>query len=214
MKPNALLIAFILLPLVAMAKYSPNLPIKYWQLGEAFLNNGENIQGKIYYEIDKELLLVLSRGQVKTFSPNQIDRFMIFDKESGKERMFYSIPLTIDGTSRRSYFFEIMTEGQIVFLRKQRTRSDGFGLFVFDESQLTNYSGFFDYYFLIDQELIRIKRFRRDALGLMTNQREKIETFIEKNGLQLTKVKDQVMLLKYYNTLQEVESILVNDYRL
>jgi hypothetical protein len=201
------LILLLALPLSTKANYTPDLMVKYWYVGEAYLQSGEKMRGKIFYEIDKELLLVFNQGQIKTFTPNQIYKFLIIDNEAGTERWFYSLPLTTGNPTRRKYFFEIIHEGHFTFLRKQRSRSDGFGAFVFDESRLAIYSGFFDYYFLIGRDLVKIKKFRRDAMRLMVDHREKMENFIQKNGLQLNNIKDQVRILNYYSILCEEESL-------
>jgi hypothetical protein len=201
------LAVFLAMPSITMANFTPDLMMKYWYVGEAYLNSGEKLKGKIFYEIDKELLLVFNHGQIKTYSPNQVDKFLIIDKEAGIERLFYSIPLSMGGSTRRNYFFEIMFEGNFVFIRKQRARSDGFGSFIFDESRLPIYSGFFDYYFLIDNELVKIKRFKKDAMRLMADHKEKMEVFIQNNGLQLNNVKDQIRALRYYSSLCEEEAV-------
>jgi hypothetical protein len=212
MKLFVVMVALLLMPLAIMSSNTPDLLVKYWHVGEAYLNSGEKVKGKIFYEIDKELLLVFNQGRIKTYSPNQIDKFLIIDIESATERLFYSIPLAIDGATRRNHFFEIMTEGHIVYLRKQRVRSDGFGSFIFDESKLPIYSSFFDYYFLFDENLIKIKKFKRDALSLMSNHSEKMEVFIQKNGLHLNNIRDQIRVLRYYNSLCEEEIIAKERY--
>ncbi len=206
MKTFVILYALLIMPFAIMANTKTEVPLKYWKAGEAYLKTGEKIKGKIYYEIDKELVLILNKGKIKTYSPNQMEKFSIVDEETGIHRLFYSISISLSGQNKRQYFFEIMMEGHVVLLRKQRTRSDGFGLFLFDESKIPGYGGYFDYYFLYDNQFTKVRRFKRDALAIMHDQKDKVELFIQNNGLQLKKVDDQIRLLKYYNTICEEQT--------
>lgn len=203
MKAVGIFFAVFLFSFLLKAGDNPDFAIKYWQSGEALLNSGEKVKGKIYLEIEKELLLIFNKGKIKTYSSSQVFSFSLLDDNSGSARLFYSIPVSINGAVTRSYFFEIMTEGRLVFLRKQRSRPDGYGNFFFYDNPGTGCSGFYDYYFLEDAELIKVRNFRRDAMERMASHSDQIYIFIEKNGLNLRKLSDQLRILRYYNSLYD-----------
>lgn len=185
----------------SFANTNPRVPVKFWDAGEAFLHSGESVKGKIFYEFDKELVLIFNRGRIITYSSNQIVYFRIFDQQANMERLFVSIPLKKEGFSTRHYFFEKVMEGEIALLRKPRSYPDNFGLFMSSSFDPDTGAGAFYYYCFHEGRLSRIRNFKRDVVGIMGRHQDRIDTFIERNGLKLNRIKDQETILKYYNHL-------------
>lgn len=194
-----------------MADSNLRVPVKYWDSGEAELVSGERLTGKIFYEFDKELVLIAGENRIMTFSSRQIRYFLIYDRKAGIERMFFSAPLQKDGPSRRYHFFEKVTEGEIILLRKPRLRQDNFGLFMSSVADPDGDLSNFDYYSLYRGELLRIKKPKRDLVALMIRHRSKMNLFIEKNDLRLNRIRDIEKVLKYYNHLCSLET--TNDWQ-
>lgn len=193
------------------ARSNLRMPVEYWDQGEATLVSGEKVAGKIFYEFDKELVLIAGGDRIMTFTSRQIRYFVIYDRKAGVERVFFSAPLQKDGQSRRYYFFEKLTDGEIALLRKPRLRQDNFGLFMSPAVEPDAGLSAFDYYYFHHGELLRIRKLKKDLVALMNRHHHKVENFIEKNGLRLNRIRDIEKIVKYYNRLCSEDTFYWTD---
>mgnify|MGYP005814704359 CR=1 FL=1 len=191
-------------------------------MGSVTLNNGSVLNGKIKYDLDADVILLIENGssKVSTLSANQFQSFFI-DSASGKGvRKFYAVPVVNQTGYRRPMIFELIQEGEKSLIareyiaRRTRTTSrSSFRMSIYDpfyDPFNTTYSFRYLAYnlWLIDEnaELSEIGNSRNEVLRAFGDHLTELKKYIKKEKLRMDKLEDLTKLVIYYNELNSPEN--------
>ena len=207
MKYFELIFTYVLI-FICQLSYSNSDP-DHWNQGMVSLKTEEVLSGEIYYHYEDDMVIFKSGRQLKTYSAHQVSHFSFFDKKINKERHFkaYEIPKN----RSNKVFFEIIISGDIKLLRKEAPLlipSSDYYYFFAGKNETGNYKTHFVYYLLKDDQLIKVKNFRKQLLNMSDKFHQNlIRTFIKHEKPDLDEVNGKVKLLSYYNELKEEEEL-------
>ena len=196
-----------------------------WHMGQLILNSGDTLDGDIKYDLSSDIVQVNTGDIIKTYSALKIESFFIADKASGGRRYFKTYPYAVKSSYAVPVLFEVVTPGEITLLGREKivTRTTpvnnfgnpwmpgwgwgGWGLSPWG----MNRGGFvservssFDFYIcLSDGETVAPLTLRKGEIyNYMKDRAAEIRQYAKENGLNTKKVRDVILLIKYYNALQ------------
>jgi hypothetical protein len=207
----SLVIALLLVGSFAQAQ---DFPSQIWHQGKIFLTSGENLSGKVKYDLEANVVQ-LHRESMETFSATSVDHFEIFDEIYGGIRTFYSLPYAVNTDYQVPIFFELLVQGEdITLLCREYITSDSrgmgrgmyhpmymnpmYGMPMMNSSRLA-----FDFYFLEDSGIKKYGQKRKELLEFMDDKSDEVKLFIRKNRLSHDKRGDLLRITAYYNQLKE-----------
>jgi hypothetical protein len=120
-----------------------------WSDGVAVLNNGEVITGKFAYNHD--VLLSKAGDHVDVLPSLKVKSFRFYDIQTNVNRHFVSLASSKNLFST-PYFYEVVVWGNTSVVRKQRH--------IVDYQSKNKEADHFDYFVLINRELIPLRKFR------------------------------------------------------
>jgi hypothetical protein len=173
---------------------------KGWDMGMIYLNDGNYIRGKLYYNPEKKLVLVENQGKILTYTPENLIRFTVYDKMLSAQRNYISI-LPDNALSKQKFIFEIVLDGSLSLLRHQKSKTHYEGYYDQKIQQFVGYSSDFIYYFLYKNKIYQLKNFKKQYIEIVGESIYKINAYIKNNKLKYSSVPHQVKLINFFNTL-------------
>jgi hypothetical protein len=170
-----------------------------WHEGKAVLESGDTLRGILKYEQSQDykgdLLQVKMRGQLQSYSPRKILFFEIFDSSAKRYRQFYSLPYSENNTYKSPVFFELLCEGKITVLYREkleyRTTSSPYAYYgTTTRLVLVNV-----YYLLKPDGTIS------DWLRLMDGREKEVKGFAKDNRLEFDNKYELARIIEYYNSI-------------
>lgn len=172
---------------------------------EGFLVTDEKdtIKGQLKYDMEANIVSIIIKGKIKTFSSHNIFYFEINDKILNTYRQFYSIPYAVNYGYKTSILFELLYEGALSFLIRetlvqqvQTSASPYWG---------NNYPRTvirYSFYFLnIKGDIIYYSGRKKDLLRIMAKKQSHIKKFIKDGRLNTSDVKDLIRIVAFYNSI-------------
>jgi len=182
--------------------YAQTFPFEEWHDGKVVLESGDTLKGSIKYDL-QDLLQVRHQNKMESFSARKVLLFEFFDQGYKRYRTFYSLPYSANGSYKSPVFFEVLTEGKITVLSREKVefRTYGYSPFMYGSYNtrkvLVNI-----YYLLRDNGNIQDFGGRRSEwLGLMGNQGDDVLDYAKENRLDFDKKYDLKRIIDYYNSL-------------
>jgi len=176
-------------------------PFDLWHDGKMVLETGDTIKGSMKYDL-QDMLQIKHNNRLESFTARKVVFFEIFDQTFRRYRHFYSLPYSPSGGYKTPIFFEVLTEGKITVLAREkveyRTYSSPFFYYGGYSSRLV----LVNTYFLLKEngtiELFSGKR--NDWYDLMANRQNEIHDYIKENQLDLDRKYDIKRVIDYYNS--------------
>lgn len=191
-------LVFVLLSASANAQV---FPFDLWHDGKMVLETGDTIKGLMKYDL-QDMLQIKHNGKLESFTARKVVFFEIFDQTYRRYRHFYSLPFSPSGGYKTPIFFEVLTEGKITVLAREkveyRTYSSPFFYYGGYSSRLV----LVNVYYLL-KENGTIEQFsarRNDWYDLMGSRQNEIHDYIKENHLDLEKKYDVKRVIDYYNS--------------
>ncbi len=127
-----LLIFSLLIVLSLRFQWVQTFPFDLWHDGKIVLDTGDTIKGSIKYSL-QDLLQIRHQNQLESFSARKVLLFEIFDQGYKRYRTFYSLPYSSNGSYKSPVFFEVLTEGKITVLSREKVeyRSTSYSPFMY-----------------------------------------------------------------------------------
>ena len=204
MKSLRLLFVFLLSATLAQAQQFPS---QVWHEGKVQLEEGEELTGKVKYDLDNNIVQISDGRTIDTFSSLQVRSFEIFDEQYGDYRYFYSLPFLGEALYERPIFFEVLFEGQLTLLAREFLVTEngsmlnnpwmmGPGAFWWPYQRLS-----FRYYLVNvrDGKVIEYNQKRKMLLDYMGNRSKNVDDFIKTNNLKTDRRSDLVKIVAYFN---------------
>lgn len=191
----------VVLVLLSGHSFAQVFPFDLWHDGKLVLESGDTIKGSIKYDL-QDLLQVKHSGKLESFTARKVVFFEIFDQSYKRYRNFYSLPFSPTGGYKTPVFFEVLTEGKITVLTREkieyRTYSSPFFYYGGYSSRLVLVN---QYYLLKENGNIELFTGKRnDWYDLMGNRENDVHEYARENRLDMDKKYDLKRVIDYYNS--------------
>jgi len=172
--------------------------------GYLITNEKDSVKGKLKYDLEANIITLVVGGKTLSFSSQKVFYFEIFDKILNNYRQFYSIPHTVNYDYKIPVLFEVVYEGKVSLLRRERIVSRTVN------TTFTYWGGGntfqnmiqYSYYFLDDKGDIRFfSGKKKDLLKYMSDKQSDIKQFIKQNKLNTEHASDLVRITAFYNSI-------------
>jgi len=193
------LLIFLLTPSLS---FSQTFPFEEWHDGKVVLESGDTLKGAIKYDLN-DLLQVRHQNQMESFSARKVLLFEFFDQGYKRYRTFYSLPYSTNGSYKSPVFFEVLTEGKITTLSREKVEFRTYGYSPFMYGSYNTRKVLVNLYYLL-KENGNIQDFsgkRSDWLDLMGNQSDDVLDYAKENKLVFDRKYDLKRIIDYYNSL-------------
>ncbi len=174
---------------------------EFWHEGKVVLDGGDTLKGKLQYNMQTELVQLQANQKLETLTPRKVVFFEIFDQTVNRYRQFYSLPFALTGQYKAPVFFELLTEGKLTLLSREKLEYKTYSSFyvygTYTRLVLTNL-----YYLL--KENGTIQEFigkRNDFYELMGSKKDEVEKYAKANRLDFANKYNVVRIIEYYNSL-------------
>lgn len=208
---------FVMLVFSVTCTLAQQFPSERFHFGSVTLNDGQELKGRIKYDLDADVILLIETGQtnVKTLSANQFQSFHIDGGQDRGQRSFYSVPVVNQTGYRRPRIFELIYEGETSLVAREyiatRSRTSSRSSFrrsIYDPFyDPTNSVVTFRYLaydlWLIDGEakLSKLGDNRNEVIRAFPNHQSELRKYIKGERLKVDKLQDLTKLIDYYNQL-------------
>lgn len=180
-----------------------------WFPGSINLNSGELLQGNINYNPELDIVSYQQEGNIKSYSAAKVKSFEIFDLEIEENRKYISVDFFNSSTYKTKIFFEVLLPGEVAILRRYKTFNQFYTL---NAELLKENFGSYAYYALFEGKFINLKSFKKNLLPLFKEQFGfEIADFIERNKLKLNQLEHQVVIIDYYNYLENPKRKVIDS---
>lgn len=166
-----------------------------WYDGSVVLISGDVINGKMVVEPSLDVLLVQQNSVRTVYPAHKIKSFYYYDESSDINRRFISLR---DKSTLYNHhqLFEIVVQGEVSVLRRQKTRS----LHPSDALDFT-------YYVTHNDDVMLLKKFGRKVYPQLKALMESLEDFVLSNHLRAYDSSNSITIIEYYNRQLRAELI-------
>jgi len=197
---------FIIFFLFTFSAYSQNFPSRVWHEGRAITTEKDTIRGDLMYNLESNTIqLQLRDNLLKSFSSKNIFFFEIYDKGVNNYRQFYSIPFTVSQDYKAPIFFEVLYEGALTLLVRER-------IVLERDPYAPAYNGTrgaarerlaYTYYFIDKKGNMKEYKSgkKNDLFLIFDRESDKIKKFVKTNKLRTDRMRDLVRIVAFYNSL-------------
>jgi hypothetical protein len=198
MKQFILCLAFLTIAFCATAQWSFEL----WHEGKVVLETGDTLRGQVKYDLQQDLIQFTDKkGTVEALTARKVLFCEIFDRTEGQYRQFYSLPYSTTSGYRTPIFFELIGEGKLTVLCRERlenqSTSSPYYYGSMSRTVLVN-----KYYMLKENgDIIDFSIRKAEFLQLLGKHGDHINDYMKDNRLKLDEKQDLVKIIQYYNSL-------------
>lgn len=192
----AILISFT--QAVAAQQYAFEL----WHDGRIILETGDTLKGRVKYDLQNDLLQYEVNNRFESYTARKVLFFEIFDATIKNYRQFYSLPYSTGGSYKAPIFFELLAEGKITLLTRERLEFRTYNSGFYYNNTYTRMVLVNKFYLLKDNGNIEEFLGNKAAwLDMMGNRGEDVGKFAKSNRLDFEKSQDLGKIISYYNSL-------------
>jgi len=187
-----------LLPLFISAQ---EFAFEFWHEGKVVLETNDTLKGLVKYDIQNDLLQVKVRNKLESLTARKVLTFEIFDTTVKRYRQFYSLPYSPNNTYKTPVFFELLCEGKITLLAKEKLeyRTVNSPFFYGNYSRLVLVNVF---YLLKQNGVIQEFQGKKNGwLKVMETRENEVREFSKVNRLDFDEKYDLTRIIDYYNSL-------------
>ncbi len=184
-----------------------DFPSELLHEGKVTLANGDTLSGKIKYDLENDLIQIVYKGTIQTYSARKLMYFTIYDNTVDMYRSFYSIPYEIQPNYERALLFEVLFEGQLSLLAREKIVTETVPQYSYTYRSSVNMTRTkLEYeFFFLDQKgnFVKYDLKKPQLYELMSRKEPQIKSYIKKNKLKTDSRRDLVRITAYYNALLE-----------
>jgi hypothetical protein len=175
---------------------------EFWHEGKVVLDGGDTLRGKLQYNMQTELVQLQTNQKLETLTPRKVVFFEIFDQTVNRYRQFYSLPFALTGQYKAPVFFELLTEGKLTLLSREKLEYRTYSSFYFYGGTYTRLVLTNLYYLLKENGTIQeFNGKRNDFYELMGSKKDEVEKYVKANRLDFANKYNVVRIIEYYNSL-------------
>lgn len=181
-----------------------------WHSGVVVLKNHEVINGELKHDWRHNVIQVKRDDRTEAYSAFQVALFYFHDERLKAVRKYVSLPYEARPHAFVDVFFEEVVRGEISMLRKEnpgynwnqqapdRDIYTPSGKIIDDYNY--HYALSFDYFYSVKGRLMPMEDFREEFMASLSHTEvDRINHFIAENSIDLSKVADQVRVIRFYN---------------
>jgi len=197
---------FFLLILISNTS-AQDFPSELLHEGKVTLANGDTLSGKIKYDLENDLIQIVYKGTIQTYSARKLMYFTIYDNTVDMFRTFYSIPYEIQPNYERPLLFEVLFEGKLSLLAREKIVTETVPQYSYtyrSSINMTRTKLEYEFFFL-DQKgtFVKYDLKKPQLYEIMSRKEPQIKSYIKKNKLKTDSRRDLVRITAYYNALLE-----------
>ncbi|HLZ15562.1 MAG TPA: hypothetical protein VKQ08_00890 [Cyclobacteriaceae bacterium] len=192
---------FLSLVLVPVWGFTQSFPFDHWHDGKVVIDDGDTLRGSIKYDLH-DLLQVRHQNRLESFSARNVLFFEIFDQGYKRYRTFYSLPYSSTGGYKTPVFFEVLTEGKITVLSREKVEYRTYSYSPFMYGGYSTRMVLVNLYYLLkeDGNIVDFAGRRNDWLDMMGNRAEEVHDYAKENKLDFDRKYDLKRIIDYYNS--------------
>jgi hypothetical protein len=173
-----------------------------WHDGKVVLESNDTLKGSVKYDLQNDLLQVKVKNQMESLTARKVLFFEIFDTTVKRYRQFYSLPYSSTNTYRSPTFFELMNEGKITLLSRERLEYRVVSSSYYYYGTTTRLV-MVNKYFLLKQNgaIEEFEDRKANWLTLMENKESQVRDFVRENRLDFNDKYELLRIIEYYNSL-------------
>lgn len=207
MKKSATFLLVLMLLSVSQL-FAQYFPSEVWHEGKLTLLSGDEIKGKIKYNLETDLAQVNIDNTIQTYSARKILFFEIFDETTSRYRQFYALPYDIRPSYKVPMLFEVLYENTVTLLCREVVVQENVPQYSY--YSYYNYGNRFasryrlDYeYFFLDKEggIVKYNQKKEGLYEILHNNSSALEKYIKEHKLKPDRQRDLVRITAYYNSL-------------
>jgi len=193
---------FLLFLFAPSLSFGQAFPFELWHEGKVVLESGDTITGSIKYDL-QDLLQVRHQNKMESFSARKVLLFEIFDQGYKRYRTFYSLPYSPNGGYKSPVFFEVLTEGKITALSREKIEYRTYGYSPFMYGSYNTRRVLVNTYYLLKENgnITDFSAKRSDWLDLMGTRSDEVRGYAKDNKLNFDNKYDLKRIIDYYNSL-------------
>jgi hypothetical protein len=186
-----------------------------WKNGFMILKNHETLKGEITYNLQNDLVQIKIGDKIKTFTPFNVQYFQVYDESQQRNRFFTAIDANMEEKSRkgRKTFLEVLVKGEIIILQKEEVKSMPVYNILTSDISFTPAVEYSNFVYCKDN-IVEIKKFKRDVLPLMKDEEAKILKYIDSRNMDLNNFEHQLLIIDYYNYIKDPSRPTLEDQRI
>ena len=203
---NRYLLSIIILVFVITSNViCQDFPSQIFHDGKVILQSGDTLKGKTKYDMQNDMVQLVSGNVVHTLTARKIIYFTIFDETVDMYRTFYSLPYNIQPDYRVPMLFEVLYEGELSLLAResivQETVPQYSNLYR-SSVNMTRTKLSYEYFFLEKKGTFTKYNTKKNELyGIMRKRSQQIKQYVKKNHLKTDLRRDLVRITAYYNAI-------------
>ena len=190
--------------LFALPLSAQEYAFELWHDGKIVLETGDTLKGKIKYDMQNDLLQFEVNKHFESYSARKVVFFEIFDSTIKNYRQFYSLPFSTAGSYKAPIFFELMAEGKLTLLARERLEYRTYNSSFYYNNTYSRLVLVNRFYLL--RENGRIDEFggkKAEWLSLMRPREDDVEKYAKANRLSFDDKLELGRIINYYNSLFE-----------
>jgi len=199
--------SILFLSTIISASVAQDFPSELLHEGKVTLANGDTLSGNIKYDMENDLIQIVYKGTIQTYSARKLMYFTIYDNTVDMYRTFYSIPYEIEPNYERPLLFEVLYEGKLSLLAREKIVTETVPQYSYAYRSSINMTRTkLDYeFFFLDQKGNFVKYDLKKPMlyDIMSRKEPQIKNYIKKNKLKTDSRRDLVRITAYYNALIE-----------
>ena len=198
MKQFFLGLLFLTITFCASAQWSFEL----WHEGRVVLETGDTLRGQVKYDLQQDLIQFTDKKEtVETYTARKVLFCEIFDKLENQYRQFYSLPYSTTSGYRTPVFFELIGEGKLTVLCRERLENQSTSSPYYYGS--TTRTVLVNKYYMLKEngDIIDFSTRKAEFMQLIGKYGDHINDYMKDNKLKLDDKQDLIKIIKYYNSL-------------
>ena len=166
-----------------------------WYNGSVVLTSGDVIVGRMAIEPSLNVLLVQQNNIRSVYPAHKVKSFYYYDDSANINRRFISLR---DKSVLYNHYqlFEIVVQGEVNVLRRQKTRS-------LNPSDALD----FTYYVTYRDDVMLLKKFGKKVYPQLKSSMARLEDFVGSNHLGAYNSSNSIRIIEYYNRQLRAEMI-------
>ena len=182
--------------------HAQQFAFELWHEGKVVLETNDTLRGIVKYDQQNDIIQIKSLNQYYSFTARKVLFVEIFDAGVRRYRQFYSLPYSANNTYKAPIFFELICEGKITVLCREKLeyRTVSSPYYYYGSSTrlvLVNM-----YYLLKpDGTISEFEGRKSEWLRLMESREKEVKGFAKDNKLDFEDKYELARIIEYYNSL-------------
>lgn len=198
--------AFIGLLLLSFAfvGYAQEFSSEVFHKGYLITSEGDTVRGKIKYDLEANIVSMVERGKIKTFSSHKVFYFEINDEILNTFRQFYSLPYAVNYGYEIPILFELLYEGPLSLLTREALvqQSQNAGSPYWGGATYPRTVVQYSFYFLNTKgEITYFSGKKKDLFAILYKKESEVKKYVKDNRLDTDDIRDLIRIAAFYNSI-------------